>query len=477
MEQSTNPQGIFRSLDWITVVLYLLLLTIGWFSVVGATYNFGDPLVIDYTTRAGKQLLWIGLALVWAFVLMFVDDRIYDTFSYIFYIFMMGILLITPFISQGHKGSYSWIDIGSVSLQPAEFAKTATALALAKLMGSYGFSLFRPRNFLLALALVLIPMALIIRQRETGSALVYLAFFLVFYREGMSGSVLFVAFSAVVYFIVGLRYDADPLPHTLSSVGQFSVLVLVWVFTVLLSWIYDRNKLHALHMALGGLVLLGSAYAVSRFIVPFDIAWVALGVCLGCVAYIVVQAIRTRVPRLLLMALFGLGSLTVYYSADYALNNLLEPHQQDRVRVLIGLEEDLIKAGYNVNQSKIAIGRLLGQGIPQRNADQAQVRARAGHRLHLLHHRRGNGLHWVGRRAFPFPGHHPAAHPPGRKAALQLWPRLWLLRAEHPALPRVHQRGHGAWADAGHRHSPAVLQLRRLVAVGIHPAFVYFPAY
>ncbi|MBP3774718.1 MAG: rod shape-determining protein RodA [Bacteroidaceae bacterium] len=356
MEQSTNPQGIFRSLDWITVVLYLLLLTIGWFSVVGATYNFGDPLVIDYTTRAGKQLLWIGLALVWAFVLMFVDDRIYDTFSYIFYIFMMGILLITPFISQGHKGSYSWIDIGSVSLQPAEFAKTATALALAKLMGSYGFSLFRPRNFLLALALVLIPMALIIRQRETGSALVYLAFFLVFYREGMSGSVLFVAFSAVVYFIVGLRYDADPLPHTLSSVGQFSVLVLVWVFTVLLSWIYDRNKLHALHMALGGLVLLGSAYAVSRFIVPFDIAWVALGVCLGCVAYIVVQAIRTRVPRLLLMALFGLGSLTVYYSADYALNNLLEPHQQDRVRVLIGLEEDLIKAGYNVNQSKIAIG-------------------------------------------------------------------------------------------------------------------------
>ena len=365
MEPNASAKGIFQSVDWLTVSLYLLLLAIGWFSVVGATYNFGDPLIIDFSTRAGKQLLWIGLALVWAFVLMFIDDRIYDTFSYLFYILLMAVLLVTPFISHGHKGSYSWIDMGPVSLQPAEFAKTATALALAKLMGGQGFSLLRPRNFLLASVLVLLPMLLIVRQRETGSALVYLAFLLVFYREGMSGSVLFVAFSAVVYFIVGLRYDMALLPHTLASLGQVCVLVLVWVFTILLVWLYDPRRRNALWLFLVGGGLLAVSYAVSRYIHTFDVAWMALGVCVGSAVFIVVQSIFRRAPRLALLALFTVGSLAVHYSADYVLNHVLEPHQQDRVRVLIGLEEDLAKAGYNVNQSKIAIGSggLLGKGF------------------------------------------------------------------------------------------------------------------
>ena len=118
-------------MDWLTILLYLIVVALGWLSVMGATYNFGDAITIDFATRAGKQLLWIGLALIWGFTLLLIDDKIYDTFSNILYIFMMAVLLVTPFIATDHKGSYSWIDIGSVSLQPAEFAKTTTALALA----------------------------------------------------------------------------------------------------------------------------------------------------------------------------------------------------------------------------------------------------------------------------------------------------------------------------------------------------------
>lgn len=363
-QEDVSAKSIFLSIDWITIILYLLLVTAGWFSVVGATYNFGDPVIIDFSTRAGRQLVWIGLSLVWAFVLLLVDDRIYDTFSNIFYISFMGLLAVTPFLASNHHGSYSWIDFGPIALQPAEFAKTATALALAKLMGSYGFDIHRTRDFLRASALVLLPIVLIIMERETGSALVYLAFLLVFYREGMSGSVLFVAFAAVVYFVVGLKYNVTYMPQTLTPVGKFSVLLLIWLFTVSLQLFYDSTKKHARNVLLGGLLLTSAAYIVSLFW-KFDISWIQLAVCFGSAIYIIILALKGRTPKLCLIALFSIASIAVYYSADYTLNNVLEPHQQTRVKVLLGLEEDPNGAGYNVRQSEIAIGSggIWGKGF------------------------------------------------------------------------------------------------------------------
>ena len=363
-QDNVSAKSIFRSLDWITIVLYILLVTAGWFSVVGATYNFGDPTIIDFSTRAGKQLIWIGLSFVWAFILLLIDDRIYDTFSNAFYVAVMILLAATPFIASNHHGSYSWIDLGPVALQPAEFAKTATALALAKLMGTYGFNLHRNRDFLRAATVILLPIALIIMQRETGSALVYLAFALVFYREGMSGSVLFIAFSAVVYFVVGLKYNIYDMPNTLTSVGKFTVLLLIWLFTVILQLIYDPVKKYARNVFLAGLGITIATYVLSHFF-PFDISWVQLSICIASAVYIVIMALRQRTPKLILVALFTVGSLAMYYSADYVLNNVLEPHQQTRVKVLLGLEEDINGAGYNVRQSEIAIGSggIWGKGF------------------------------------------------------------------------------------------------------------------
>ena len=156
---------------------------------------------------------------------------------------MMFVLLITPFIAHDIKGSKSWVSLGFCNIQPAEFAKCATALAVAKLIDQYGFTLDNMHNFAKAAGLILLPMVLIVLQRETGSALVYLAFFLMFYREGMPGCILFTAVAAVAYFVIGIRFGEVELPGTYSSVGEFVVLVMIWIFTMGMLRIYaSRNK-------------------------------------------------------------------------------------------------------------------------------------------------------------------------------------------------------------------------------------------
>ena len=211
--------SLVKSVDWLTICIYLALIVLGWISVCGASYDFGDVNLISFETRAGKQLLWMGCSLGLGFILLMLEDKLFDWFAYLFYIAMMILLLITPFIAEETKGSLSWIKFGSVSLQPAEFAKFATALALAKLMNVYGFTMERLKYSLPAVAMVLLPMVLIILQKETGSALVFLAFFLMLYREGMPGSILFSGICAVVYFVVGIRFGHEMMPDEHTSIG------------------------------------------------------------------------------------------------------------------------------------------------------------------------------------------------------------------------------------------------------------------
>ena len=179
----TRNDSLWKSLDWVTICIYLLLIVGGWFSVCGASYDYGDRDFLDFSTRAGKQFVWIICSFGLGFVML--EDRMYDMFAYIIYIGMIILLIVTIFIAPDTKGSRSWLVMGPVSLQPAEFAKFATALALAKYINSYSFSIKKEKCALVLGFIILLPMLLIIGQRETGSALVYLAFFLVLYREGM----------------------------------------------------------------------------------------------------------------------------------------------------------------------------------------------------------------------------------------------------------------------------------------------------
>ena len=188
-QASDEKKSVFRSIDWTTILIYTALLAFGWISVCGACYDYGNPDFFSLSTRSGMQIVWIGTSFFLGMIIMLIDDRFYDTFSYLIYAAVLALLLVTIFIAPDTKGSRSWLKFGSISMQPAEFAKFATALALAKLMDRYGFTLKNKADFFKAILLVILPMGLIIAQRETGSALVYLAFFLMFYREGMPGKI------------------------------------------------------------------------------------------------------------------------------------------------------------------------------------------------------------------------------------------------------------------------------------------------
>lgn len=360
-----NSKSVFRSIDWITICIYIALLIFGWFSICGACYDYDNPNLFSLSTRSGMQVIWIGTSFLLGLVLLLTDDRLFDMFSYLIYIAIIGLLLVTIFIAPDTKGSHSWLKFGGFSIQPAEFAKFATALAVAKLMSAYGFSLSHRNDFLKAAGLVLLPMVLIVAQRETGSALVYLAFFLMFYREGMPGSVLFIGLAAVVYFVVGVRFDPVHLLDTPTSVGEFSVLLMILLFTGGMTRVYGQKKPYSKRIFIYGLGATAIAIGFSFFVIPVDITWVQLGIVIGLIAYLCIVAVKERFPRYFYIALFALGSVTFFYSADFVLNNVLEAHQQVRIKVLLGLEDDPSGAGYNVNQSKIAIGSggLQGKGF------------------------------------------------------------------------------------------------------------------
>ena len=357
--------SLVKSVDWLTICIYLALIVLGWISVCGASYDFGDVNLISFETRAGKQLLWMGCSLGLGFILLMLEDKLFDWFAYLFYIGMMLLLLITPFIAEEIKGSLSWIKLGPVSLQPAEFAKFATALALAKLMNVYGFTMERLKYSLPAVAMVLLPMVLIILQKETGSALVFLAFFLMLYREGMPGSILFSGICAVVYFVVGIRFGHEMMPDEHTSVGEFFVLLLVTIFSASLVHVYCKKREVVRNILLYGVGSSVLALLVSLYIVPFNVIWFLWLESAAVVIYLVYYSFQKRVLSYFYIALFAISSIGFLYSAGYVFDNILKPHQQVRIEVVLGMKEDLAGAGYNVNQSKIAIGSggLTGKGF------------------------------------------------------------------------------------------------------------------
>lgn len=333
-----------------------MLIVFGWFSICGASYDYGSPDFLDFSTRAGKQFVWIICSFGLGFILLMLDDTFYDLFSYLIYAGLMLLLVVTIFIAPDTKGSRSWLILGPVSLQPAEFAKFATALALAKYMNAYSFTMKNWKNAGMLAFFILLPMTLIILQRETGSALVYLAFFLMLYREGMPGVVLFSGICAVIYFVVGIRFDAVMIADTPTPIGEFAVLSMILLFAGGMVWVYEKRWKPVRNILLGSLAVLLLAYFISEYILPFNLVWVQWGLCAVVIGYLFFLSLSERHLSYLLIGWFTIGSIGFLYSSDYFFNKVLEPHQQIRIKVVLGMEEDLTGAGYNVNQSKIAIG-------------------------------------------------------------------------------------------------------------------------
>ena len=363
VQPADRRQGnVLRNIDWWTILIYVALLSFGWISVCGASYSYGETDIFSLDTRSGMQIIWIATSIILGFIIVMLDDRFYDTFAFIIYGLLLLLLFATIFNPHSIKGSRSWLVLGPLRIQPAEFAKFATALALSKLMSTYGYNINQWKNFAATLAIILLPMLFIVLQRETGSALVYLAFFLVFYREGMPGSILFTGVAMVVYFVVGIRFAEVYMGDTPTSVGEFTVLLLVQLFSIGMVWVYC-NRRKALQLLFYCVVV--TLLSLFLLFIPINIVYVQMVLTVVLIGYLLWMWLSSRVRSYLFIALFAVGSVGFFYGADFIMQNVMEPHQRSRINVLLGLDEDLRGAGYNVHQSEIAIGSggLQGKGF------------------------------------------------------------------------------------------------------------------
>ena len=353
---------IWRSVDWFTIILYVIMVVAGWFSICGASYEFDNVGLFDPSGRPGMQMIWIASSVVLIFVILMLESDFFDIFAYLIYAVVIVLLIATIFLAPDIKGSHSWLVIGPIRLQSAELAKFATALAVAKLMSGYGFKLTTFKNFSRVLFLIFLPMICILLQRETGSALVYLAFFLMLYREGMTGYVLLTGICAVTFFVISMKYSEVVVGIT--PLGELIVACLTLLITIGLVGQVRKDHFAAKIMLGTSATFFLIGYMFSLF-VPVNFAWIAIGLIGAAVIYLIYLSVRNWVWHYVLIALFALGSVGFLFSVDYVFKDILEPHQQIRIKVSLGLEDDPSGAGYNVNQSKIAIGSggLLGKGF------------------------------------------------------------------------------------------------------------------
>ncbi|MDE6329590.1 MAG: rod shape-determining protein RodA [Muribaculaceae bacterium] len=357
---------MFRNLDWITIFLYLLLVGAGIISIYAASYDFDNAAILDFKEFSGKQFLWAGLGLLLGGVVLLLDYRLYEAYAYPIYGFVVFILLLTIFIAPDIKGSRSWIVIGGglLSLQPAEFGKFATALALAKLFDSYNFNLNQKlTNYFRALMIIFIPIILILLQKETGSALVYVSLIFVLYREGMSGLVLFSVLCAVVYFVVAVKF-ADPLILGIPM-GQFTVLLIICLIFCCMLLFYCKDMIIARNVIIGYAAAAALVAGLAAFGIDINGDIFFLTILAAGIVYTVIAMLKYKIGKFLVTIGFAVMSVIFLFSVNYVFDNILQPHQRQRIKVTLGIVEDLRGAGYNVNQSKIAIGSggLAGKGF------------------------------------------------------------------------------------------------------------------
>jgi rod shape determining protein RodA len=346
--------NIWSNIDWLTVGIYLVLVFLGWVNIYAAVYNEEHQRILDITQRYGKQLIWISAAIVIAFIVFLIDINFYSYFAYILYGILIFLLISVLIFGKEVHGATSWFEIGNFRLQPSEFAKIATALALARYISSYNVQLNNIKSYLRIAAIILIPAFLILLQNDTGSALVYSTFIIVLYREGISENILLLGLFVIVLFILAL-------------VLEKLIIVLVLIGLIFIAFWFISRKMKFTAIAFSILAVLSAAFYAVNEILGFGLNYyyiilIALGV--SGIVYTILS-IKYKIKRVVLLLLFLIGSIVFTYSVDYVFNNFLEEHQQKRINVVLGLESDPYGVEYNVNQSKIAIGSggLKGKGF------------------------------------------------------------------------------------------------------------------
>lgn len=289
-------------IDWPTVLVYFALIFLGWLNIFAAVYDeTASQSILDLSLNSGRQLMFIAASIIIILGILIIDIRFYEATAYLVYGAIIFLLILVPIFGKEVGGNKAWLGIGSFGVQPSEFAKFATALAVAKFIGTVGFKMDNLRNQIILFALIGLPMMLILLQKDTGTALVFTVFVLVFFREGMSPFLIIVGVAAAAIFVLTLLVE-----------NEFYLYGGILIILSLLIAFGKRTKKRIVLLTVGALVVAG-----------------------------------------------------VIQSVDYVITDVLKPHQQNRVKALINPDADPLGYGWNVTQSKIAIGSggLIGKGF------------------------------------------------------------------------------------------------------------------
>lgn len=376
-------RGLAKTIDWKLVICYLLLVLIGWANIYASVHSSEPASIFDFGTRSGKQFVWIITALVIASIILFaLSPRIYEGLSVPIYLFVLALLIAVIFLGIEVKGSRSWFAFGPVRFQPAEISKISTSLLLATVMSQQGYRIGRAKDFITTALIILLPMMIIVLQSETGSALVYVGFIFMLYREGLSGWLIFLIGMAILSFILTLTVSPYAAILVIISVASLCIclysgrfrwwlfigvpLIVLFAFLPSLLELWSANLLGeeglaALAAAEGDYEAAGLTEPIVNRIKPL---YVLLGTTALALPFIVFTAYRERNLFSHLSVISMIAGIALVFSANFIFNDVLQDHQRKRIEVLLGMKEDPSGVGYNVNQSMIAIGSggLFGKG-------------------------------------------------------------------------------------------------------------------
>jgi rod shape determining protein RodA len=362
-----NNRSIISGIDWWTIGLFLVIALFGWLNIYGSSYSFDQTSIWDFSNRAGKQLVWLATAVVMGSIILMIEEKTYDVLGYIFYGAIILLLIVTPLFARNINGSLSWLTIGPISLQPAEFAKCFTAIAVAKYMSRYGYRVRDLRDLTVPFLLIGVPMLIImVAQRETGSALVFISFLLAFYRQGMSGYVLSWGVVSVILFVLVIRFGEVALPFGVGNVGMLISTLTIEAIVLGLLIGQEKDMRSLVIVGLGVILCYGIGLLLNiwisvnfNYIGIINLAYTAI--------YLLVEAVKQRKSSMGWIMGFVMVSTLLCQGCDFAFHKILQPHQRIRIEVLLGMKDDPHGAGYNVNQSLIAIGsgQTIGKGFLQ----------------------------------------------------------------------------------------------------------------
>ena len=381
-----RERGLKQSIDWKLVVCYLILVVIGWFNIYASVHSSEPASMFDFASRSGKQFVWILTSLgIATFILFILSPRIYEGLSVPIYLGTLVLLVAVIFLGIEVKGSRSWFEFGPVRFQPAEISKIATSLMLATYMSQLGYKIGRLKDFVVTALIILIPMLIIVLQSETGSALVYVGFIFMLYREGLSGWLIFMFGMAILLFILTLTASPYVAILVLASIvslctclysGQGKQWFMIGIPLIILTSLIPSaiNAISMSHEAgLAAAEIINKAISTADTVPATEAAslstmlnplYILLGMLAIALPFMIFQAYRNRSRFAFLAIISQLAGIVLIFSADFLFNEVLQDHQRKRIEVLLGLKEDPAGVGYNVNQSMIAIGSggLFGKG-------------------------------------------------------------------------------------------------------------------